>query len=190
MQAVAAERFSFWRPPLDRVRSARLVDYLIFDYRPAKYGRSAAEEYFAERGPILSPQWRELLEQWQNASMRLFAFEGWSSEFARVRAVLPEEGREIEVLPLERANASIASNSPVALRALPVGPSFVYPTWPTTFGSRTVDEVAAAITARHHAFVRRERIVSFEEFLRLDGTAFDEEAVGGATSQIILPGRA
>jgi hypothetical protein len=37
--------------------------------------------------------------------------------------------------------------------------------------------------------VRRERIVGLEEFLRLESTAFDEEAATGSRSTIIVPGR-
>lgn len=188
-EAIAAERFPTWRPPLDRLRASRLLDYLIFDYRPAKYGRSAAEEYLAERGPIGSPPWRALLGAWQSVSMRLYVLEQWSAGFARCRAGLPDDGGIIDVMPLERADTTIEDESPVALRALPIGPGFVYASWPVTFGARSIADVRSGIIARHHTFVRRERIVSMEEFLRVDGTAFDEEAAGGLPSQIILPGR-
>lgn len=188
-EAIAAERFPFWRPPLDRLRASRLLDYLIFDHRPASYGRSAAEEYLSDRGPIMTPRWRELLAAWQDVSMQLFAVEGWSAGFVRCRASLPPDGSLLEVMPLERADAIIPDEAPVALRPLAVGPGFVYPSWPLTFGDRTLQDVALALTARHHDFVRRERIVSMEEFLRLEGTAFDQEAAGGSPSPIILPGR-
>lgn len=188
-EAIAAQRFPFWRPPLDRLRASRLLDYLIFDYRPASHARSAAEEYMAERGPIVSPPWQALLNAWQGQSMRLYTLEQWSAGFARCRAVVPHDGALAEVMPLERAKTTIEDESPVALRPLPIGPGFIYPSWPTTFGTRSVSDVMAAITARHHAFVRRERIASMEEFLRLEGTTFDEEAAGGSSSQIIVPGR-
>jgi len=188
-EAIAAERFPFWRPPLDQTRASRLLDYLIFDYRPAKYGRSAVEEYLAERGPIVTPVWLALLGTWQSISMRLYVLEQWSAGFARCRPIMPDDGGSKDVLPLERADVTIEDESPLALRALPMGPGFVYPSWPVTFGGRNVADVTAGIVARHHSFVRRERIVSMEEFLRVDGTAFDEEAAGGLPSQIIVPGR-
>src|SRR5579872_192768 len=36
-ERIAAERFPFWQPPLNRVKGARLLDYLIFDYRHDKH---------------------------------------------------------------------------------------------------------------------------------------------------------
>lgn len=187
-ESIAAERFPFWRPPLDRQHASRLLDYLIFDYHPNAYGRSAAQEYLAERGPVMRDRWRDLLSAWQDESMRLFALEQWSGGFARCRPVLPREGPLIEVMPLERGDA-IGEGSPIALRALPIGARFVYASWPVTFDKRTVDDVREAIVARHHGFVRTERIVSLEEFLKLRGTAFDEEAAS-VSPAIIVPGRA
>lgn len=187
-ESIAAERFPFWRPPLDRQHASRLLDYLIFDYHPNAYGRSAAQEYLAERGPVIRDRWRDLLSAWQDESMRLFALEQWSGGFARCRPVLPREGPVIEVMPLERGDA-IGEGSPIALRALPIGARFVYASWPVTFEKRAVDDVREAIVARHHAFVRTERIVSLEEFLKLRDTAFDEEAASVAPA-IIVPGRA
>jgi SEC-C motif len=189
-ETIAAERFPFWRPPLDRIRASRLLDFLIFDYRPASYGRNAASEYLAERGSVISARWRELLTVWQDVSMRLFVLEQWSGGFARCRPVLPDGGAAIDVMSLERPDTTIADESPIALRALPLGEFFVFGSWPVTFGNRSVDDVRESIIARHHAFVRRERIVSLEDFLRTEGTAFDEENAAGTSSQIIIPGRA
>jgi hypothetical protein len=188
-EAVAAERFPFWRPPLDRARASRLLDYLIFDHRPNTYGRSAAQEYLAERGPLLSAPWRELLSAWQDQSMRLFVLERWSGGFAVCRPVLPEADAAIEVLPLEQGDIAIKDGAPIALRSLPVATRFVFASWPVTFGERSMEDVRDAIVARHHAFVRGERIASFEEFVRLRGTVFDEEAASTAVAQIIVPGR-
>jgi len=188
-EAVASERFGFWRPPLDRLRAARVLDYLIFDFRASGQGRTTVQEYFAERGPIATPQWRVLLEAWQETSMRLYVLEHWSGGFARCRAALTDDGRTIEVMPLETSSTPLVAGAPLALRALPVTRAFMYPAWPVTFGERTTADVSAAIVARHHAYVRRERIVSLEEFLRLESTAFDEEAASGSRSAIIVPGR-
>jgi SEC-C motif len=188
-EAIASERFGFWRLPLDRIRAARVVDYVIFDYRASGHRRTAVQEYLAERGPIVSPQWRSLLEAWQEVSMRLFVLENWSAGFARCRAILPDDGRTIEVMPLETNGIPLVVGAPLAVRALPVAQVSIYPAWPVTFGERTTTDVAAAIVARHHAYVRRERIVSLEEFLRLDSTAFDEEAAIGNRPTIIVPGR-
>jgi hypothetical protein len=189
LEAIASERFGFWRPPLDRTRAARVLDYAIFDFRAGGKRQTAAQEYLAERGPIAAPQWRVLLQKWQDASMRLYVLEHWSGGFARCRAALPDDGRTIEIMPLEPSSTPLAISAPLALRALPVAPAFMYPAWPVTFGGRPTADVAAAIVARHHAYVRRERIVSLEEFLRLESTAFDEEAAIGNRSAIIVPGR-
>ncbi len=178
-EEIAAQRFPFWRPPLDKLRGARLLDYLIFDHRVG--ARSAIQEYLAERGPIVTQQWRALLEAWQDASMHLYEVERWSGGFARCRPVVPHEGAVIDVMPLEVADAPLAIAAPIALRALALGAGFVYPGWPVTFAARSVDDVTAAVVARHHAFVRTERIVSLEEFLRIAGTAFDEEAARSGT---------
>jgi hypothetical protein len=188
-ETVAAERFPFWQPPLDRVRTSRLLEYLIFDDRAGSYGRTAASEYLAERGPLLAQEWRSLLQAWQDSTMRLFVLEQWSGGFARCRPELPESGPTIEVMPLE-TGAAMADGSPVALRALPVGSRFVYASWPITFGERSVDDVRQALIARHHTFVRSERIVNLSEFFALRATAFDEEAAAVRGSQIILPGHA
>jgi len=188
LEAIASERFGFWRPPLNRTRAARVLDYAIFDFRAIGNRQTAAQEYLAERGPIVVPEWRDLLEEWQDASMRLYVLEHWSGGFARCRAALPDDGRTIDVMPLEASSTPLAIGLPLALRALPVAPAFMYPAWPVTFGERSTADVAAAIVARHHAYVRRERIVSLEEFLRLEGTAFDEEATIGNRPTIIVPG--
>ncbi|MDQ6767170.1 MAG: SEC-C domain-containing protein [Candidatus Eremiobacteraeota bacterium] len=188
-QSVAAERFPFWRPPLDRGRAARLVDYLIFDYRSGS-SRASIEEYLAERGSIVAARWRELMQAWQATSMQLYALEQWSGGFARCRTVLPEGGAIIDVMPLENTELPIEPGAPIALRALPVGHAFIYPGRPVTFGKRSVADVAAAVVARHHAYVRRERIVSLDQFLCLEATAFDEEAASSSPSTIIVPGRA
>jgi hypothetical protein len=190
-EAIAAQRFPFWHGALDRIRASRVLDYLIFDYRPAAFARTAAAEYLAERSPVLSARWRELLESWHAATMQLFALEQWSAGFARVRPVLPEGAGHLDVMPLERAEHAVtADESPIALRALPVvGDLCVYGSWPVTFGNRSVDDVRQSIVARHHAFVRQERLVSLEDFLALAGTAFDAEAAGGTATQIIVPGR-
>ena len=187
--AIASERFGFWRPPLDRTRAARVLDYAIFDFRAGGQTRTAAQEYLAERGPVVTPQWRALLEAWQDTSMRLYTLEHWSGGFARCRAALPDDGRTIDIMPLETSDMLPVAGLPLALRALPVAQAFMYPAWPVTFDQRTTADVSAAIVARHHAYVRSERIVGLDEFLRLESTAFDQEAATGSRSTIIVPGR-
>ncbi len=186
-ETIAAQRFPFWRPPLDKMRAARLLDYLIFDYRPNTYGRNAIEEYIAQRQSIVTPEWRTLLEAWQSVGMELYVLERWSAGFALCRSVLPHSERDKEVMPLE-SGPEIAPGSAIALRALPVGELFVYASWPTTFGDRSIDDVIESVIARHHAFVRSERIVSMEDFLRLDGTVFEEIAAAPTHGGIIVPG--
>ncbi len=188
-ETIAAERFPFWRAPLDRSRTARLLDYAIFDYRLGGHGPTAVAEYLAQRGSIVSIPWRSLLETWQDVGMALYTAREISNSFVVCRRVLPAAGGDIEVTPLEQG-AHVAPGSPVALRALPVASGFVYPAAPVTFGARSSDEVSAAIVARHHAYVRSQRIVSLEDFLRIEGTAFDETAADASGSAIILPGRA
>jgi len=189
-EKVAAERFPFWRPPLSPAQGARLLEYLIFDYRAERHGPTAAAEFAEQRGPLLAPPAQALLRGWVDAATELYLLESWSGGFTRCRSALDAATPAIEVMPLERQDALIAAGSPVALRALAVGAAFIYPALPIAFGSRTLEDVLAAMQARHHAFVRRERIVPFEEFLRLEPTAFDEEAAAAASApRIIVPGR-
>ena len=188
-QTIAAERFPFWRPPADRIKTARLLDYLIFDHR-VQHGITAVEEYLGQRGPLITQAQRKLLEAWQSRGIRLYMLEGWSGGFACCSASLPDDGARIEVAPLERSDSTIKPGSPIALRALPVGPAFLFPSWPISFGNRTAADVAASIVARHHAYVRTQRIVALDDFLRLESTVFDEEAAAALASPIIVPGRA
>ena len=58
---------------------------------------------------------------------------------------------------------------------------------PTTFGARTVEDVAQGVRARHIEYVRVKRIVGMDDFLRLAPTALDEEAAP-APASIIVPG--
>src|SRR4029077_21268674 len=117
-EVVASERFGFWRPPLDRIRAARVLDYVIFDFRTSGQRRTAAQEYLAERGPMVSQQWRALFEAWQDVSMRLYVLENWSGGFARCRAALPDDRSTIEVMPLETNSTPLVVGAPLALRAL------------------------------------------------------------------------
>jgi|GEM_PF-1598237 len=189
-EKIAAERFPFWRPPMNSMQGSRLLDYLIFDYHPDKYGVSAASEYAAERSSLLPSQSQFILQQWINVSTQLYVLSSWSAGFAACRPATDEGAAVVDVMPLEREGPLIAPGRPVALRALPVGHAFVYPSWPITFGSRSAADVLGSVQARHHTFARRERIVSFEDFLKLEPTAFDEEAaVDMSAPRIIIPGR-
>jgi len=83
----------------------------------------------------------------------------------------------------------IADGAPVALRALPALDAFVCLGRPTVFGDRDVERIAGAIRQRHLDFVRSQRIVGMDDFLRLAPTALDEEAASSTRdSGIILPG--
>lgn len=189
-ERVAAERFPFWRPPLGRLQGARLLDYLIFDHALEQHGATAAREFAAERAPLLPLPQQALLRSWLDVPTQLFVLDSWSGGFANVRAPEDAGAPQLDVMPLERDEPLVPSGRPIALRPLPAGGAHVYPAWPTTFGARSVHEVIEAIHVRHHGYVRRERIVSFEEFLRLEPTVFDEAAAAGSTApRIIVPGR-
>ena len=186
-ERIAAERFSFWRPPLTRVQSARLLDYLIFDHSITKHGPSAAAQYASERGPLLPERWASLLKGWTTPTT-LLTFAGWSGGLLQCVSALEEGSNTLDVVVLEpQTDQLLRENEPLGLRALPVGEGYLYPSWPLQFHGRSVEDVVSAVKARHHAFVRRERIVSLAEFLRLEPTVLDEEAASATQSAIIVP---
>jgi hypothetical protein len=118
----------------------------------------------------------------------LYRVDGWSGGSFRCADLLVEAAHTIDVWPLGRETGTIADGVPVALRALPALERYICIGRPTTFGARSVSDVQGAVRSRHLDYVRSERIVSLDEFLRLEPTALDEEAAATTSSSIIVPG--
>jgi len=194
LESAARTAFPFWRRALDDAMAARVVDYLIFDHRHERFGRTALDQFILERGYRLDDRSRELLTSWQGTTQLLYRTESWSAGFLQCSDALIEAPRGISVWPLGRNAGLVTDDSPVALRALTLEkiPELGHAVClgrPTKFGGRSVNEVVVAVRQRHLDFVRTQRIVSIDEFLRLAPTALDEEAaVVASGSAIILPG--
>ncbi|HME81932.1 MAG TPA: SEC-C domain-containing protein [Candidatus Eremiobacteraceae bacterium] len=189
LDLVARTEFPFWRVPLDDVAATRVVDHLIFDVRLERYGRTAIDQFLLERGALLGAGERTMLGAWAATPRRLYRVDGWSAGFLQVSDVLSEAPQQLSVWPLGRGAGLIADGAPVALRALPALDAFVCLGRPTVFGDRDVERIAGAIRQRHLDFVRSQRIVGMDDFLRLAPTALDEEAASSTRdSGIILPG--
>mgnify|MGYP001227085995 CR=1 FL=1 len=187
LESVARRFFPFWSGPLDERRGARVVDFLMFDFRNGGYGRRAIDEFLIQRGAGLPDEARTMLTRWSDATQRLYAVERWSGGFITCSDALAG-GAAIEVLPL-RSEGARSEGRPVGLRALACGVAYFCTGRPLEFDVRGTDEVRAAVRARHLTYVRTKRIAGIDEFLRADPTALDEEAaLGGRTSSIILPG--
>ena len=193
LEAVARTAFPFWRRALDDAMAARVVDYLIFDHRHERFGRTALDQFILERSYRLDDRSRALLTSWQGSTQRLYRTDNWSAGFLGCSDALAQT-RAISVWPLGRNAGLVTDGSPVALRALTLEriPELGHAIClgrPTQFGGRSAEQVVAAVRQRHLNFVRSQRIVSIDEFLRLAPTALDEEAaVVASGSGIILPG--
>ena len=194
LEAVAREAFPFWRRALDDAMAARVVDYLIFDHRHEHFGRTALAQFLLERSYRLDEKSRALLTSWQDTTQRLYRVDGWSAGFLQCSDLLAEERRSISVWPLGRNAGIVTEGSPVALRALslesvPELGHFICLGRPTQLRGRSAEQAVVAIRQKHLDFVRSQRIVGIDEFLRLAPTALDEEAAAAATgSGIIVPG--
>lgn len=196
LNAVAQREFPFWRGPLTPERAARAVDFLIFDFRLEHYGHSALRQFSIEHGSVAletklgEEDEQTLLAAWGEARTRLYRVEGWSAGFVQCLELLTDEPKRVEVWPLGEPGEPIADGAPVALRALAAAGRHACIGRPLRFGERTVDDVAQAVRARHLDYVRRVRIVSLDEFYRLEPKALDEEAAAYAqrASGIVLPG--
>ncbi|HEY6357073.1 MAG TPA: hypothetical protein VIX35_02450 [Vicinamibacterales bacterium] len=188
LEAVARADFPFWRTPLDDAMAARVVDHLMFDVRLERYGRTAIDQYLLEQAHVLRPDERAMLVAWGEARRRLYRADDWSAGFIVCTDVLAEQPQQMRVWPLGRGSGLIADGAPVALRALPAAAAFISVGRPTTFASRSVEDVAQAVRARHVDYVRSKRIVGLDEFLRLVPTALDEEAAPSPAAGIIVPG--
>ncbi|HXM17797.1 MAG TPA: SEC-C metal-binding domain-containing protein [Candidatus Tumulicola sp.] len=197
LNAVAQREFPFWRGALTPERAARAVDFLIFDFRLEHYGHSALRQFAIEHGENVAfraklgeEDQQSLLASWQEARTRLYRVEGWSAGFVQCVELLTDEPKKIEVWPLGEPGEPIADGAPVALRALAAAGRHVCIGRPMRFGERTVEDVAQAVRARQLDYVRRVRIVSLDDFYRLEPKALDEEAAVLArhASGIVLPG--
>ena len=188
LETVARADFPFWRTPLDDAMAARVVDHLMFDVRLERYGRTAIDQFLLERSHALGAEERSMLESWAQARRRLFRVDGWSAGFVTSTDALAEQPYQIDVWPLGRGAGLIADGAPIAMRPLAAAGAFVCVGRPTTFGTRTIDDVAQAMRARHVDYVRTQRIVGLDEFLRLAPTALDEEAMPALGTGIIVPG--
>jgi len=187
LETVARQFFPFWTGRLDAIKGARVLDFLIFDFRREGYGRRAIDEFSIERAARLCDAARATLARWSEAAYRLYVVDGWSAGFTACVDAFAG-GPAIDVLAL-RGGASLTPGRPVALRALACGAGALCTGKPLEFGERGADEVREAIRSRHLAYVRTERIAGIDEFFRAQPTAIDEEAaVGGQTSRIIVPG--
>ena len=188
LATVASREFPFWRGGLDEQRAARVLDYLMFDYRPAGIGRRTVDEFAIQRGPQLNADQQALLENWSASTTRIYAVKDWSGGFVRCRDVLADPPVTIEVMQLQ-GRRPLPEGQVVALRALPLGDRYFCVGEPLQFGARSADEVASAIRARHLDYVRRRRIMGIDEFLRVEPKVVDEEAFAGSRASGIILAR-
>lgn len=191
LETLAREEFPFWHGPLTKDQGARVVDFLMFEYRPKYFARRTVEEFSAQVGPTLRDEARKTLDGWVDAQRRLYRAGEWSGGFISCVDVLapPPATVPLDVFEIE-ASWRPSVGEPFALRALPVGNGFFCAGRPLGFSARSADDVAEAMRRRHLDFVRNVRIAGIDEFLRLAPKALDEEstrqAAGMAT--IIVPG--
>jgi hypothetical protein len=188
LDAVARKEFAFWRGALDDAMASRVVDHLMFDVRLERYGRTAIDQFVLEQSHQLGEDERAMLAAWGEEHRRLYRVDGWAAGFLTCTDAFSEQPRQITVWPLGRGAGLIAEGAPVALRALAAAGAFMCVGRPTAFGSRSVEDVAQAMRARHVDFVRSKRIVGLDEFLRVAPTALDEEATPALSAGIIVPG--
>ncbi|MBV8282646.1 MAG: hypothetical protein JO347_11385, partial [Candidatus Eremiobacteraeota bacterium] len=102
--------------------------------------------------------------------------------------LLADEPAQIEVWPLGREAGVVPDAAAAALRALPALEKHICIGKPATFGARGAADVQAAVRGRHLDYVRSQRIVGIDDFLRAAPTALDEEAASAPSSGIIMPG--
>ena len=188
LERAAREFFPFWGGRLDKAQGARVVDFLIFDHRPKHFGRRTVEQFALESGPALSAVSRGLLERWVDAPRRLYRLDHWSGGFWTCVDLMAEEATHIEAFDIEGSRRPVEGET-AAIRALPVDGRSIFIGPPIGYPRRTASDVVDAVRRRHLDFVRSNRIVGMDDFLRLAPTALDEESVPRAgASTIVLPG--
>ena len=187
LSAFARDEFDFWRGPLTSAQSARVADYLMFDFRPAHTARRTVEEFALRYSGELKPDQQDLLVSWIDAPRRLFKTIDWSGGFTVCVDLLEESATPMRVFDIAserkpKLGEAIAMR-PLGLRGwhISVGPPIAYP-------GRDALEVAESIKRRHLDYVRSQRIVGIDDFLRTSPKALDEEAARPAgASSILLP---
>jgi hypothetical protein len=187
LETIARETFPFWRGKLDKAQGARIVDFLMFEFRPKHFGRRTIEQFAMEVLPSLAPEGRAMLEQWVDAPRRLYRVADWSGGFTTCADALDQARPAIDVFDVEGAWKP-KPGEPFALRPLSVGELYVCAGRPIAYDGRDAEDVADAVRRRHLDFVRTQRIAGIDDFLRLATTALDEEsAYRAASSTIVLP---
>jgi hypothetical protein len=188
LETVARDDFPFWRGPRTRAQGARVLDHLLFEARGAAGGGRIAARFAEDVGNGLDDDQRALLAGWTATPRRVYRAVGSWLGFADCADVLDASVPVKSVYDIDEQWRPIPG-AVVALRALPVAGGFFCAGAPASFGTRSSEDVAEHLRARHLDFVRSERIASIDDFLRLAPTAIDEEAarrLGG--SSIIVPG--
>jgi hypothetical protein len=186
LQSVAARYFSFWPRPLTPEQEERLIEFATFDAGLYEGSASAAIEFARERGPFLTPLQREYVALWCDTGTRLWTLAAREGQVLTCRSLLPVNGETRDVICLRKV-PPVDTGAPLALRALQTGASAVCAAPPVVFDGRHAEDVAAAIVRRHHDFVRTQRILGLEEFMRRCGWIFDEEAYAARHRHIIVP---
>jgi hypothetical protein len=188
LETVAREEFPFWRGRLEKAQGARIVDFLMFEFRPKHFGRRTVEQFSIDVGVSLEPDARATLDAWVDAPRRLYRAMEWSGGFVTCVDIFAESDAPIEVFDVEGAWRP-SPGEPVALRALKSGEFFLCTGKPIGYGGRSAEEVADAVRRRHLDFVRSARIAGMDDFLRLAPKSLDEESVPRSfSSTIVLPG--
>jgi hypothetical protein len=187
LERLAHDEFPFWRGSVDASRGARVLDFLMFDYRLPLYGARAVDEFLRQVGPSLTDEQRSLVRDWSEATRRPYRAVDWSGGFTTCADLIEETAPQIILFELEE-DWRPAVGDAFALRALPIAGGHFCAGRPQQFSGRAAGDVTEAIRARHLRFVRTQRIVGIDEFLRIAPKALDEEAAqAGGASSIILP---
>jgi SEC-C motif-containing protein len=188
LESVARREFPFWNAPLDKAQGSRVVDFLMFDFRPRHVGRRTVEQFAAETSPGLGPAEHAMLEAWVDAPRRLVRSRDWSGGFTTCIDLLDEEAAPISVFDIEDKWRP-SEDEPFALRPLRIGDLYFCASTPMGFGGRACADVADAMRRRHLDYVRTQRIAGIREFLAHNPKALDEEIVARPlSSTIVIPG--
>jgi SEC-C motif len=187
LSAIARDEFGFWRGSLTSAQSARVADYLMFDFRPAHIPRRTVEEFALRYSGELKPDQQDLLVSWIDAPRRLFKAIDWSGGFTECADLLAESAAPIRVFDIASGRKP-ENGEAIAVRPLRLRDWFVCLGPPIAYPGRDALEVAESIKRRHLDYVRSQRIVGIDDFLRSSPKALDEEAARPAgAGSILLP---